>query len=139
MPPFVGKPVYTRHSKIVMRGDPMRTRILCATLGIALIVSTSAQPQKTMVWDFGLISCGLWLEIRARNDASDVRFVQGREWISGFITAYNWYERPVGGNISAGTDREGMYAWLDKYCRENPTTLVAFAVTKLIEHLHTRQ
>jgi hypothetical protein len=118
----------------------MRTRILFATLGIALIVSTSVQPQQTMVLDFGRYSCGLWLEIRAaRNDASDVRFVQGREWISGFVTAYNWYEHPVGGNISAGTDREGMYAWLDKYCRENPTTAVVFAVTKLIEHLRTRQ
>jgi hypothetical protein len=119
----------------------MRTRSLCATLGIALIVSTPAQPQQTMVLDFGRLSCGLWLEVRAvRSNREDVRFVQGREWISGFITAYNWYEHPIsGGNISAGTDREGMYAWLDKYCRENPTTTVFSAATKLIEHLRTRR
>ncbi len=69
----------------------------------------------------------------------DMRFTQAREWLSGYLTAYNWYRTRPGIDIAAGTDREGMYAWLDKFCRDNPTLAYGFAVSKLVEYLRPTQ
>lgn len=132
----------------------MKRWVLFVTLWIALVVSISAGPtplvaqtergegqslgKTAMVYDFGQRSCGFWLEVRAtREDPSDIRFIQAQDWISGFISAYNWYIHP-GGNVAWRTDREGLYAWLDKHCQENPTVLFVKAVNKLIEHLRKR-
>src|SRR5262245_5524814 len=83
----------------------------------------------------GRLSCGSWLEIRAKRDnRMDVRFIQLREWIDGYLTAYNVHVHP-NGNVSAPTDPEGMYAWLDNYCQQNPTVITMAAVEALIKHL----
>lgn len=99
----------------------------------------SAAAQEWMVKDSGRVSCGGWLEIRAAaSDPNDSRFLQVSEWISGFLTAYNYYFTPAGGDVASATDRPGMYAWLDKYCRENPTLRLVQATIVLIEHLEGR-
>jgi hypothetical protein len=96
-------------------------------------------PKQFMVYDAGQRSCGFWLEVRAaREKPQDFRFVQFREWLSGFISAYNYNTHSGTIDVAAGTDREGMYAWLDDFCRNNPTSPFIGAAIKLIEHLQTR-
>ena len=87
----------------------------------------------------GRFSCGHWLEIRAtRNQPDDFRFVQAREWISGFVTAYNMYMHSAGDVADGNYDRDGWYAWIDKYCRENPLKPIFKATERLIEELEQR-
>jgi hypothetical protein len=93
-----------------------------------------------MIYDFGRVSCGTWIEPRAaRNVSSDVR--KARERISVFLSAYNLYVHP-GVDVISGTDREGTYGWLDKwldkFCRDDPTKTMASAMIGLIEHLRAR-
>ena len=129
----------------------MNRRIPLALICAALIASTSvgrplfaqapakSPPKKTMVHDFGLSSCELWLELRAgRKARGDARYLQAREWISGFITSYNWYKDPRGDVVAGVMERQRLYSWLDSYCRENPTKLVFSGVVDLIEYLRVQ-
>ena len=127
--------------RIKMWASSMTRRIVVGLVilnGTALMTSQTAQGEvakKYMLYDFGRVSCGFWLEVRATRDKPlDNRFTQGREWISGWISAFNYYMEPSG-DVTSGTDREGLYAWLDRYCQDNPTTPLAGAVVRLIEHL----
>ena len=43
------------------------------------------------------------------------------EWVRGFISAFNTYRSPTG-NVTAGTDMDGVYAWIDNYCAAHPST-----------------
>jgi hypothetical protein len=122
----------------------MRRTTLLTTLCLALVVCTATGPLLAqtsvtfMTYDTGRTSCGTWIDARAaRNNDGDVRFLQAKEWASGFITAYNYIVHPRG-HVAASTDREGLYAWLDKYCQQNPTEKFVEAVVALIEHLNTQ-
>ena len=115
----------------------LRKAALAGSLLLAL--ARPAAAVDVVVRDFGTVSCGTWLEVRANRSTGDgVRFAQAREWVSGFISAFNWYTEPPGGDVAWSTDREGMYGWLDLYCREHPTVGLAKAVEQLIEHLGSR-
>jgi hypothetical protein len=110
---------------------------LCALLFLSNVSETSGQ-KAVQVIGIGRVSCGVWLEVRAKRDsAMDVRFTQFREWIGGYLTAYNVHIH-ANGNVSAPTDSEGMYAWLDNYCQKNPTVSVMQSVEQLIRHLDSR-
>jgi hypothetical protein len=56
------------------------------------------------------------------------------QWLDGFVTAYNDYVAP-NGDITRGTDVDGMAAWLDTYCVTNPLDSLARASGKLIAEL----
>ena len=128
----------------------MKCRVLLLLLSVPLIISLAglhpdiaraesrSPPPKIWVYDFGRSSCGLWLEARAnRASANDVRFIQAREWISGFLTAYNMYVHSHG-DVAGQTDQEGLHAWLDGDCRRDPTNSLMSAVFRLIKHLDSR-
>ena len=121
---------------------PSRLRMSALLTCFVLLVSTTpidAREHGIIIWDFGIASCGTWLEARTnRDDSNDIRFDEAAGWISGFLSAYNWYLRPQHGDVVSGTDREGLYAWLDGYCRKNPTTVFFKAVVDLVEHLASR-
>ena len=91
-----------------------------------------AQEKQVTVSGFGRSSCGLWLEARSnRQIATDLRFLQAQEWIAGYLSAYNIHVAP-NGNIASRTDDEGIYAWLDQYCRANPTTIFMEALDRFV-------
>jgi hypothetical protein len=57
-------------------------------------------------------SCGMWVDSRARG------VIAPSVWILGFLS---------GGNVFGATnnalelvDRESIFLWMDKYCKENP-------------------
>jgi hypothetical protein len=108
--------------------------LTCQLIGLAAAL---AQEKPKAVWNMnsGLMSCGSWIEARRnRDNPLDRRFIQAKEWTSGFLTAYNFYV-PPNGNILAGTDPEGAYAWIDSYCRQYPTEPLLVAAGALIDHL----
>ena len=125
------------------RFDGLALSMVALLTFFALIVSTTpidASGPGVVIRDFGIRSCGVWLEVRTtRNEPPyDVRFVQAREWISGFLSAHNWYLKPQQGDVAYNTDREGIYGWLDGYCRENPTAGFIKAIVGLVEYLESR-
>jgi hypothetical protein len=102
-----------------------------------LFAQTASTPKSVMVHYVGQISCGSYIDGRAHRDAGpaqDVRFLEIRQWTSGFLTAYNLYVQPDG-NIVGTPDLDGAFAWLDRYCREHPTEQYSRAAAALIEFL----
>jgi hypothetical protein len=91
----------------------MKRWIICASLAIAVIVF--CQPHaytqtRVMVLGHGNRSCGTWLSDR-RADSWGARMQES--WVVGFVTAHN--ETTPGGNLTARTDINGLFAWLDGY------------------------
>jgi hypothetical protein len=109
----------------------MRSLILAAMLW-------AVPAQAYMVLGQGNVSCGTWLE-------PDPRFPNDpwlyRAWVLGYLTAYNedsattqgtFIRSGKEGNVTAGTDTEGLFAWIDNYCRARPLNNLAGAVSKLV-------
>jgi len=107
---------------------------------LSLFISTSTSGQSARddsTWEVqgtGSLSCGKWLSAReAKNEAQVNLFVQ---WVSGWIVSYNYYLTPGTTKARARTpDLETITAFVDKFCRENPLKVVAFAAAELVEQL----
>jgi hypothetical protein len=61
-----------------------------------------------------------------------------QDWVVGYLTAYNEWVAPDG-NISAGTDNDGIAAWMDNYCQAHPLDNVARAARALVVELKARK
>ena len=58
-------------------------------------------------------------------------------WIQGFMSAFNYYASESG-DVSGGTDANGVFAWIDSYCAGHPIDIVATAAIALITELSQR-
>jgi hypothetical protein len=56
----------------------------------------------------------------------------------GYLTAYNNFVAPDG-NITAGTDSEGVTLWVDSYCQAHPLDGLADAAAALVAELRARK
>ena len=56
-------------------------------------------------------------------------------WLMGFITAVNTFKLKETGDITQGTDAQGMLAWITTYCRTHPLETVFDAASSLIIEL----
>lgn len=78
----------------------------------------------------GTLSCGAFMS--ARKQRSDGPFLT---WFAGFITATN--VRVSGTyDIAGSTDMDGLLAWLDNWCRANPTKGFSVAAENLVHFLY---
>jgi hypothetical protein len=121
-------------ASVVEFGGMTRPFLVAALL---LVTQTGGtQPHTAVMYGVGTSSCGLWLEARAgaARNKMDVRETQFMEWFDGFISAYNLYALPTPRENVLSTDRAGVRAFLDKYCRENPTDNFSQGVMKLIDN-----
>jgi len=98
-------------------------------VGLALWATTASAAEYTSL-GHGNASCGRWQEER-RKPNPQYRFLL-QAWVLGYITRAN-YE--VGGDLTAGTDELGVFAWIDNYCRANPLKNVAAAAEALVDTL----
>lgn len=118
----------------------------------SVVIAQTARPRQgattrpnddVVVYSPGSSSCGAWLEARegAKANRSDVRHLQFEAFLSGFASAYNWYVGDVTSakGIVGEIDAAGQWAYLDKYCRDNPTHAFASAVSNLLDHLKSLQ
>jgi hypothetical protein len=74
----------------------------------------------------GANSCGTWLQERRAG-----RWLPMASWVLGYLTAYNQMVWKGGSNIAAGTDTDGIEAWLDAYCRQHPLDNISAATEAL--------
>jgi hypothetical protein len=69
------------------------------------------------VLGYGNRSCGSWLQVRnipSYDEAAQL------SWVEGFLTGFNNYASNQSGDVSAGIDLNGQFAWIDSYCRRIP-------------------
>lgn len=127
------------------RGDRMR-KVRAVFLGLVLSVGIgSAVPTfAATVVGAGTQSCGQYLEARRDKDknadATNRRAFAFASWLGGFLTVVNQEAvNKTGIDIVVGTDIDGVLAWLDKYCRENPLEMFANASWRLAGELLNRK
>jgi hypothetical protein len=102
----------------------------------ALPLGGAAEPTPTFhALGPGNMSCGTWAEYR-RDGGMPAIAVQ--DWVAGYLTAYNEWVAPDG-NISGGTDNDGLAAWIDNYCQLHPLDNVAQAASALVAALKARK
>jgi hypothetical protein len=58
----------------------------------------------------------------------------------GWLSATNYYNGPDSGvkDVTAGTDSQGIFAWIDSYCRSHHLEKLADAVSALVLTLENR-
>lgn len=95
-------------------------RVLAALAFVgAGLAAVPAWGQDTPVLGAGTRSCGDWTADRQESGAAAV---VDETWVDGFITAMSYSTFiDIHKGISLATDAEGMFGWLDNYCRANPT------------------
>jgi hypothetical protein len=113
----------------------MRTVI---AIGLALW-ATGASAQQYMVLGEGrATSCGTWQQERRTRS---IALLGSQAWVLGYVTRANYDGASTGANanLTAGTDYEGLYAWIDNYCRANPLKNIANAAENLVATLQKRK
>ena len=98
-------------------------------LSIALVSSTPAYAVAVTTIGSGSQSCGKWLSAR-ENNANRTTFLQMGSWAVGFLSGAVWVTST---DILANTDSDGVFYWLDNYCRANPTATFSDAVIEFYE------
>ncbi len=89
--------------------------------------------QQYMVLGQGNLSCGAWTQER-QHDTLVARTTEA--WVLGYLTSFNASIAPArGGDISRGTDPNGLAAWIDNYCARHPLDPIAIATSELIAKL----
>jgi hypothetical protein len=80
-------------------------------------------------------SCGLWLRNRAEPLASHAMGM----WALGFLSGAPFTDPRPDADPLGKTDADGVYYWLDNYCRANPTVEFSEAVIAFYrEHRNKR-
>ncbi len=105
--------------------------VMMALFTAMLISSVSWAADKDgayVSFGVGTRSCAGWVTARK---ADDIRAVQYQEWLLGYLSAYNnWVHK--GQNIAGKTDKKGLLAWIDNYCRGNGADSLAQAAENLM-------
>ena len=85
----------------------------------------------------GTQSCGTWLE--DRKVYNSLQNAMDTTWVLGFLTGMNAMDmmtrRSGGGKMGVTTDVDGLFAWVDNYCRANPLKTISDAALALATEL----
>ena len=95
--------------------------------------SAHASAQPKMIFGQGLNSCGTWTEARRTKSFNAGLSAQ---WVAGYLSGMNVESDAP--NFLAGTDFDGLVAWIDNYCRANPLDAIANAAIALKNALKAR-
>ena len=103
-------------------------------ISVIILITFSSCISAAPIKGSGATSCGSWLKERRNGTA-----IVDLNWVLGFISAYNHYNVSSGGNqVFGSTDPEGIAAWMDSYCSNNPLSTPYAGSVKLIEELKFR-
>jgi hypothetical protein len=79
----------------------------------------------------GVSSCGTWLQTRRSGPGASIDL---RSWVLGYATRANYDE-----SVTTKIDSEGLWAWIDNYCRANPLKQIVDAAEGLAAELQKRK
>jgi hypothetical protein len=100
----------------------------------------ATQSSGVTVYGYGVGTCGAWLEGRRTSGNNAVTLEVGEriareQWVVGFVSGANESLR----GALPKTDAYAIWAWVDRYCRENPLDQLATATSELVAELRTRK
>ena len=108
------------------------------TLSLIVLVLSFTFAAPVMAYDAelkysvqALISCGAWVKERKEDSWTKEVYTA---WITGYITAYN-RQTPDVYSILGSADLESVLLWMDKYCQENPLSILSRGMDVLTDEL----
>ena len=107
----------------------LRASIVMLALNATIIVAADG----ITVRGPGASSCGTWTADRRRGGEWPM---MDEAWILGFLTG-SAYVATDGRDPVSGVDNEGIFAWIDNYCRANPLKEIIDAAAAF-ERVHPR-
>lgn len=109
--------------------------LVCLVAILVCMTFSEAGAAGPQLLGVGGKSCGTWTAARAKPDNvdNDVKWNM-IQWILGYVTAANSYLAPRS-DLTNGIDNQGLLAWIDKHCREEPLHDIAFASRALVVEL----
>jgi hypothetical protein len=109
-------------------------RSLMLSAVMLICVDGLALAQGRLVFGQGVsTSCGSWTQARQTRSPN---IGLSAQWVAGYLSGLN--AENTGPDPLAGTDFDGLMAWIDNYCRANPLQLVASAADQLMAELRSR-
>lgn len=122
----------------------MKTRHLTSAmlLGLALMAGSAQTAGEGFPrhLGYGTQSCGTWTQHRRLGVSSSPTLVN-QAWVLGFLTAMNastWELGVSDGDLTKGTDADGLFAWIDNYCATHPLENIRDATLALDAELQGR-
>jgi hypothetical protein len=100
--------------------------ILAAVLVASLLIGP-AEAQGFTYSGQGTLSCGTWMVDRREGMASGPQ-----QWVSGFLSGVGFALASKNYDPLHGVDADGVWAWIDNYCRANPIDIVINAAEAFV-------
>jgi hypothetical protein len=104
-------------------------------LVMAFLVAGTVDAGATTIDGAGSGSCGEWVADRASFragsplTASSGRALQSMQWVMGFLSGIGFMGQMDNSRADPleAVDAQGVWTWIDDYCRANPTAAIARA------------
>ena len=112
-----------------------RLIVVVSVLAYALVLGTS-EGIAQRIYGAGSVSCGDWLKYRDQKMLGEQ--YQAQAWIDGLISGINLAKSNGPDLFASFPGKEGMYAWIDNYCRSKPLDKLVSAGMALAEELKAR-
>lgn len=117
-----------------------RNAIAKNTIAAFVMVIATVQPASDAAaqahrdyFGVGGDSCGRWMDARKAGDTS-----RHGSWLLGYLSALNLWGVIGGKDALAGSDADGLYAWMDGYCQAHPLDSIAVGAGDLARELDKR-
>jgi hypothetical protein len=107
--------------------------LLVVGISLGSALATSVYGQGRAVKGAGTTGCASWTKERA-----SPHHIQYRAWVDGFLSASNLADNDPDWMLQLANNSEGVYAWVDNYCRTNPLDSIVQAAMKLRDELKSR-
>ena len=104
----------------------MRNIVVCMMLVSAFSIG-SARAQEYTAIGAGADSCGTWTANRSSPNGNER--IAGDQWVLGFLSGIGFMGDMTIDPLN-GMDAQGVWAWIDNYCRANPIDEIADAAGK---------
>src|SRR6516165_9877017 len=125
----------------------MTIRVLLTLLALVFFPQAEAK-EGWEAFGMGNKTCVEWTQIqderRPVNSGGTMLTEMGSDitaqtqWITGFLTAYNYYFQGATPNVAEGTDINGVFARIDTYCAAHPLDPIARAAIAVMDELSQR-
>ncbi len=109
-----------------MKPLTIMTRILLSIFALALAGTTCYAEEKAHIMGGGNLTCGKWTEFR---DKPSIHY-KLEQWVYGYVSGVNWSSDK---KQSTPADGDATVAFIDKYCKNNPSDSLALAAAGLVQ------
>lgn len=122
-------------------------RIVICLFAILMIPSMALAQNKPMaattdlapkdmiaIYGHGNSRCSDFMDYSMRGQ--DIVIKNYQVWLNGFISAYNTLVSPTG-NVAKSKKSEELVAWVQNYCRQNPTSYFQRATIELLRAMES--